>query len=195
MNAEGTDKAEIEARKKAANIAWHAMKGLWRTKREKQQIMVYKGLVKNALMSGLEALVLLDSETNELEQTQCMFLRKVMQGEAHSIDGAGKHFAVTNDAIREKLGISTIASDLQARRVKWLQKMARFPYDHVNVLAALHCKFPWDEGPQVSAQGRHTVHTNVFLQMMLQDIAAVEAKDQKIKHELQSVGWRGFFLK
>eukprot|EP00972_Heterocapsa_arctica_P016506 2436110-Heterocapsa_arctica.AAC.1 len=90
--------------------------------------MFCKSLLVNALLSGLEACVMTDLELRRLEGFSMRKLRVILHGRA-----AGR----TNYWVRVAAQCPTLASLLQARRIRWLQVLLAAPTEHVPLLAAV----------------------------------------------------------
>ncbi len=74
---------------------------------------------------------------------------------------------------REVLKILSIERELRARRVKWLQNVTGRPEENVNMLAALTCRFGWEQIPQVDDNGWATKAANPWLVQFLCDLSKV----------------------
>ena len=92
------------------------------------RVVLLKGCVVPALLQDLDSLVLTQSELQRLESRLVRFARLALQGR-------GPFFRASSDEIRCQAGISTVASWLRCRRLRWFWTMVCS--DNQAVLAAL----------------------------------------------------------
>ena len=99
----------------------------------------------------------------------------------------GKWRSITVGRMREMLRAPTIESELRARRVKWLQSIARQPEENRSLLAALTGKFEWDSSIQLSAGGGATSVTNPWLVQFLHELES-GGDTAKLRHTARTAG-------
>ena len=126
FSCNGSDQAEVKIRLDKARRAWPSMGKLWSSSApERFKVICFRALVQNALLSGLEALVLAAKEVETLEIFQMRCLRRIMCGGAcfkvlrQMSDGSSytQFKALTSTAVRKILKIPTLESELRAKRL------------------------------------------------------------------------------
>ena len=125
---------------------WKRLGVLFRTKR-----MVYKGLVENTLLSGLECETLTAKEMLRLETWNIKHMRKVLgQDNCEMVEGVRRQ--ISNESVREKFGTYTLTSILRKRRLDWLKNIILRVDDNVQLRSAVwgqlrltrNVEIPWN---------------------------------------------------
>ena len=144
------------------------------------------------MLSGLETLVLTAGEEQRLERKQRRHLRALMAGGA--CDWSGSHpVALSNCEVRRRLGFATIKSELQSRRLQWLQSVAFYPEHNSVLLATLTGKYSWEDYDQLDDQARPTCQANPWLRQWYQDLELVGARCECFAADLVEHGWFAIF--
>ena len=192
LSSSGRNGIEVRKRKEAAHVGWKAMGGLWSNclVPVKVKITVFQCLVRNSLLSGLECVCLGKTEVGLLERTQNWYLCRLGRRGAKNVDEGGNETWKSEkmEVLREKLGISSVQSELRARRIKWLQKIGRRPDENLGMLAALTGTYSWDQTEQLAADGWASEHANPWLAQFLEDVRAVCAASPEVADEVGPFG-------
>ena len=98
--------------------------------------MIYKGLVENTLLSGLEAECCTKREIETLENWNLRHMRKVL-GSENSVEVGGVRRQVTNAEVRERFGTHMLWTILMKRRLDWLIQIISEENDQVQLRAAV----------------------------------------------------------
>ncbi len=127
----------------AAEIGWASMAGVWRNRNisMKTKLLVFKCMVRNSILSGQEASNYTELQIHRLGQYQMKKLRIVARA-AHLRED-GTWVSLSNDELRASVKIATIASELQYRRLKWLQRIGRHPGENLQLLCVLAGSSEW----------------------------------------------------
>ena len=198
LTLDSSNQAEINRRFEKAKRAWMAMGKFWSSNvNEKFKIVCYRCLVLNALLSGLEAFALGDTDLVKLEVLQMRFLRKIMCGGAclktlkRTQDGREyvQFQALKNDRVREILKIATLESELRARRVKWLQHLIKWPEAGAPTLHVLESRFLWESQEQIAANGKLTAATNPWTKQFFLDLKVAASVHSDFREQFQQFGW------
>lgn len=187
LTENGSCKPDTRNRCDLANKAWFSLGKLWLSPlgiREKASY--YKSLVLSALLSGLEAVLIDDTDEKALEVQQCKYLRKLMCGEACrkviQTDQQGisptRIFALSNRQVREFTRVQTIASTLASRRLKWLQQLVKHSNLCAGTLALIYGCFLWEGKKQVGLGGRLTTASNPWLRQFYVDLKLLAMYDE-----------------
>ena len=136
-------------------------------------LVVFSAMVRNAALSGLECLVLTDSEYRQLDATICKFSRKVLRGDAcrKTQSATGKVFHAISDTDVYKL-MRLVPSHLELciRRLQYWQSVAREPHLHKLVLAAVFGKMVFDTHDTVLADGSLHGQANLWAKQLESDV-------------------------
>ena len=89
------------------------------------------------LTSGLDVRVLNKGETDMLERHQMRSLRHIAKSPAHTQ-------RETNNAIRQRLEVPTVESQMRVQRLGFYREVYRRPYLNRQVIAALYGHSVWD---------------------------------------------------
>ena len=81
----------------------------------------------------------------------------------------------------------TIASILTFRRLRWLQNIAIFPEEHLQLLGALYGDLPWSR-PQIDARGFATRWASPFLQQIFDDFDILALYNEAFSDSLGDSG-------
>ena len=98
--------------------------------------MIYKGLIENALLSGLEAEALSNTEYAKLEKWNMKYMRKVL-GADNSVEVNGERRQISNTEVRAKFCTHTLNSTMSKRRLDWLVQIVDKPEDNVQLRAGV----------------------------------------------------------
>eukprot|EP00972_Heterocapsa_arctica_P047351 6985170-Heterocapsa_arctica.AAC.1 len=125
----GSNAPEITARLCRATKVWQTMGRVWHTRAISLHVrlLFFRSLMVNALLSGLEACAITDLELSRIESYHMRKLRILLHGQAAR---------QTNDWVRAFTHCPTFASQLQARRIHWLQVLLTSPSHHLPALAS-----------------------------------------------------------
>ena len=94
----------------------------------------FRSNVVGALLTGLECEVLTPADLAKLERCQVLLGRWDRWLHAEIRDNRRQR---SNREVRQMMNISTVESELQAKRLKWWQQIITKPYDNGQLLAAL----------------------------------------------------------
>lgn len=191
-------KSELSVRVEKAKRAWASMGKFWsKPAPEKFKLTCYRALVLNALLSGLEALVPSEKDMRTLEFFQLKCLRRIMCGGAcfkilrQAADGSQyvQFRALTNSAVRESLRVPTIASELRARRIRWLQNMCRWKTAGAITLHILESRFLWEHDDQIASNGRLTNLSSPWVVQFYRDIKIASEYCPRFQEQFILLGW------
>eukprot|EP00974_Lingulodinium_polyedra_P122591 11183462-Lingulodinium_polyedra.AAC.1 len=137
------------------------------------------------LLSGMEARVLLEGETNRMEALLMDLARKALRGSASKTDEFGQKRTPCNAQVRKLFRVARVTTELLIRRLHWWQCMADCPQRHAQCLAALlgQCKF--EAEPPLNGQGRPSAWASPWLLQLNADIHALCGNE--VGAELQHV--------
>ena len=169
----GSNDFEIRARRRAAEVGFYSMGKFWSRNSGRAALVVFSAMVRNAALSGLECLVLTDSEYRQLDATICKFSRKVLRGDAcrKTQSATGKVFHAISDTDVYKL-MRLVPSHLELciRRLQYWQSVAREPHLHKLVLAAVFGKMVFDTHDTVLADGSLHGQANLWAKQLESDV-------------------------
>ena len=169
----GSNDFEIRARRRAAEVGFYSMGKFWTRNSGRAAHVVFSAMVRNAALSGLECLVLTDSEYRQLDATICKFSRKVLRGDAcrKTQSATGKVFHAISDTDVYKL-MRLVPSHLELciRRLQYWQSVAREPHLHKLVLAAVFGKMVFDTHDTVLADGSLHGQANLWAKQLESDV-------------------------
>ena len=126
--------------------------------------------------------------------------RKLMRGKfcgmKEAEGGEVKWWSLSNEEVRTRLMVftGTIASELQYRRVRWLQQIGKHPSDNTGMPATLIGVYAWEQAPQLHCSGRLTSYANPWLQQSMEDISYVSELDCDFAVDFACLGWFSIFL-
>ncbi|CAE8638109.1 unnamed protein product [Polarella glacialis] len=194
---------EISVRILAARKAWAAMGAFWyrETIPCRVRVQIFMALVRNALLSGLETIVLTAPQWLQLERIQMRYLRALMCSQAcvktQELQSTGqvliKYHALTNTQVRTSLHVPTLQSEMTSRRVKWLQQMAQQPEQAKLVFALLHGYFLWEQGQPVQPNGKLTSAASPWLVQHAHDVSLVAQSNTTFAADWTQTGWWAIF--
>ena len=84
----------------------------------------------------MEAEVPSVGDINRMGSTQCTLARRALGSNGSYESGHGRR-QLSNDQVREQMGLYTVESTLRARRLKWWQDSMTSPSENKQLLAAL----------------------------------------------------------
>lgn len=145
---------EIRAPRRAAEIGFMAMGKFWaRQIATSAAKNVFSAMVRNAALSGLENLVLSDADYQQVDATTFRFARKVLRGAACKKvvveDGHTKYHAIPDSDVGKLLSFVPAKLELRVGRLQFWQSVARDPFLHRQVLAAVFRQLWHDESATV----------------------------------------------
>ena len=192
----GNNSMEIEARQAAASQGYYAMGKFWATVTLRRPAnVVFQAMVRGAALSGLEALVLTDTECARLDSTILRFARKLLRGAAchktHT-DGGVLYRAVPDSDVCRLLRIVPSKLELTIRRLQYWQAVARRPDSHSAVLAAVFGTMRYDARDTLCADGSIADSANPWALQFAEDVASLLVLDTA-SERLWGIGHR-FFL-
>ena len=97
---------------------------------------VFKGLVANTMLSGMEAERARPCDLEKMESCLMGLARRLL-GRESVYQCEGKNRQRPNRVIREKLGLMNLRDVLRVRRLKWLLDIIRHPGENLQLRAAL----------------------------------------------------------
>lgn len=178
---------EIQCRIRAAHNGFAVLGGFWKHAAGSRTatVLVFRCMVHEALLSGLESMVLTPSEIHMLDKTILQLGRKVLRGKACSkiretqADGSTtvKYVAQPNKFVWQALRLSPCSIELQIRRLSFWQQVARAPFRHVALLATIFGKFPFERHDTLSVSGECTNTANPWAVQICEDIGALSVCD------------------
>lgn len=156
----GTHGPEVQARlAKAVATLVRLGKHVWGHVGTLQlKVRLYEALVRSVLLYGMECWGLTKGQLRQLEQFQNRALRWIVRSPAHISHES-------NEALRRRLGVCTVESQLRVMRLKWLRAALNAPEHHLQPLCALFGTLPWDDSPP-------TIHDLPLLALIHDDVAA-----------------------
>ena len=127
----------------------------------KPMLNIFRALVFNALVSGMEILVL------SLGRKQ---LRGAVCKKNTDASGEKTYRSLTNAQVLEKTSFrTTLSLELRIRRLRYNQQLARRPANHRQVFAAMFGQYPFESEPTIAPDG--TVHeSNPWLDQFIEDM-------------------------
>ena len=179
----GGNSAEISARIQAAKTGWCCMGKFWSkpSTAKRPVLSIFKCHVHSRLMSGLEARVLLQGELVKLDRTVLTYGRKLMRGEAcvkiTAEDGSTQYHALPSINVWRFLQLAPVRVELQIRRLRYWQSVARRPHLHAAVLAAVFGKLVFETRPTTDDTGRLTPRSNPWARLFQEDLEALGGCD------------------
>ena len=121
----------IETRIRAAKEAFYGMGKAWRSSvRMKTKMMVFKGQVIAALLSGLESETLRECDYNKLETCLTGLLRRAI-GKAGIHDKDGERRQRSNTWMRNYAKVTCIFMELRIRRLNWLTDILKHTKENI----------------------------------------------------------------
>ena len=119
-----------------AQECFHSMGKFWKKPGIlfKVKKMIYRGLVENTLLSGLESEVLTHNEYEKLEKWNVLHMRKVL-GSDNSEEVNGVRRQKSNSEIRKLFGTHTLISIMRKRRLDWLRNIVRYPDENKQLMS------------------------------------------------------------
>lgn len=173
---------EVQMRIHAAKRAWGTFKGCWYDPRIPLKIrrLLYQAVVRSTFITGLIAACLTAGQLKQLEAQQMRCARSLLQGEGRGL---------TNNQVRQRLKLPTLASWLRTQRLHWLQVIMADPPTHAVVLAPLAGSTVWDETAQLNQLGIPLATANPWLRLFWQDVEHLAQTTAPLRDELQGLGW------
>ena len=174
---------EIEVRAQAAYVSWCTFKGLWHRRELPRRGLrsVFLGMVYEVLLAGVDALVLGRRHYDKLDRIVTAYGRRLMRGTAceKTEDEHGQiHYrSVSNSAVFRYLGIASSRVELRIRRLKFLQRLARDPCKHHQVITAIFGTMFFDAEPTIQSDGGLSTYANSYAKTYWEDIQALQSLD------------------
>ena len=193
----GSNHCELGARKAAVERGFYTMGRFWsRNKSLRPAAMVFGAMVRGVAFSGLEALLLSESEYKRLDSIVNKFARKVLRGAACKRtlqeDGQTLYRAMPDDDVCKLLRFVPARVELCVRRLQYWQSVAKCPHLHKTVLAAVFGKLHWDSAASVRDDGGFAACVNPWVGQFQEDMVALLKLDSAAER-LHGIGDR-FFL-
>ena len=137
----GLKSFNTERRINTAQECFYSMGSFWKRPGVHFRVkkMIYKGLIENALLSGLEAEALTNTEYAKLEKWNIRYMRKVL-GPDNSVDVNGERRQISNTEVRSKFNTHTLDSTMSKRRLDWLVQIVDNPDDNAQLRAGVFGK-------------------------------------------------------
>ena len=128
--------------------------------------LLFRGMVQETLLSGLEATVLRSVDIRKLDRALLQLGRKVLQGVACEkqtvVDQHGfssiKYQAKPNEFVWKQLQMAPCDIELRIKRLTFWQQVARAPDLHVSLLASVFGEFEFDSPMLCLDSGKLTLH-------------------------------------
>eukprot|EP00969_Alexandrium_andersonii_P073265 3232369-Alexandrium_andersonii.AAC.1 len=161
----GNNEPDIQQHILAAKRGWDAYGRFWTRSGADLSAMrgVFYAMVVSPLVSGLEAAVLEKKQTAKLEATMFKYARKMLRGRACkrvAVEGVVRYTNLPNEEVQRMLDLVPIETELQVRRLKYWQKVAMYPGEHKQVIAAVLGAIEGEDGPTISPSGELAQHAN-----------------------------------
>ena len=87
-----------------------------------RKVLVFKAVVNEALLSALEVRPLTPADEHELEAARGLLLRRLFGRSGYgAVAGNPSRSSVSLHNLRQRAGVSTVASELRVRRLLWLR--------------------------------------------------------------------------
>ena len=163
-------------RVRAAKASWARMGRFWfwSLASRRGKLLVYRALVHNTLLSGLECLVLEKQKYAQLGSLVLRHGRKLMQGQAcfkqQLADGSTRYVACKSKDVWRWLRLCPSELELQVRRLSWYQQLARDIERHQCVLLALLGKLGCEVHDTIDAAGRVLPNANPWAKQFAADM-------------------------
>ena len=138
MIENGSARRNVEQRIAAAKAGFQAMYGIWGKRGIAGDLIreLFRSMVQGAILSGMDAEVPSEGDIRRMESIQCTLARRAMGSEGSYESHRGRRQLI-DDQVRNMMGISTVKSELRARRIKWWQAVMDAPEENKQMLAAL----------------------------------------------------------
>ena len=178
---------EISHRVRAAYGGYNSMGSFWSRASgcRRATLLVFRCMVHEALLSGLEALFLSASDVRKLDKVVMQLGRKIMRGGAclkqrvAQPDGSEvvKYTAKPNAFVWRFLRIAPSEIELRIKRLVFWQQVARAPSKHAALLATMFAQFPFEDSPTLYPDGRPASDSHAWVTLLCNDIEALREVD------------------
>ena len=174
---------EIDKRAKAAYVSWCTFQGSWHRRELPRRGLtsVFLGMVYEVLLAGLDALVLGRRQYDQLDRIITAYGRRLMRGtaceKAEDEQGQIHYRSVLNSAVFRFLGIASSRIELRIRRLKFLQRQARDPRKHHQVITAIFGTMFFEGEPTIQPDGGLSTYANSYAKTYWEDIQALRSLD------------------
>lgn len=126
---------------------WHVLGRYWTCSApSRSKFFLFRCVVYNAVLSGLESRVLLNSEVSQVDTFIVQKLRALLRGAAHTTGMHGEHHTMTNLQVFKRCKICPTKVELVARRITWYQSMSKRPQDNEALITAAFGCIPGLDG-------------------------------------------------
>ena len=93
------------------------------------------------------------------------------------------------------LKVPTVASELRARRLRWLQQMVLFPEKSRSTLAALVGQSYWEPDSPIDNKGNLTSASSPWLLQFFDDLDALAKVNSLFRKDWSEFGWNAVYRK
>ena len=205
LHCTGDSLPEIRKHIHESQVAWAKLGPFWsrRAIPTRYRTSAYCTMVRSVMLTGLETLAFTWEMLHKLETVQTRFLRKICCGMACEkrtvLDDEGnertKYTAKSNETVRQMLKVPTVASELRARRLRWLQQMVLFPEKSRSTLAALVGQSYWEPDSPIDNKGNLTSASSPWLLQFFDDLDALAKVNSLFRKDWSEFGWNAVYRK
>ena len=124
LQSNGSTQAELRKRIGAAKSGFALFARFFKRSRVPlaRKVLVFKAVVNESLRSALEVRPLNVSDCHGLEKSRGLLLRRLFGRQGFgAVAGDASHRSVTVESLRQKINLSTVASELRVLRLLWLR--------------------------------------------------------------------------
>ena len=178
---------EIQERIRAAFSGYASMGSFWSRARNSRKAvrLLFRGMVQETLLSGLEATVLRSVDIRKLDRALLQLGRKVLQGVACEkqtvVDQDGfssiKYQAKPNEFVWKQLQMAPCDIELRIKRLTFWQQVARAPDLQVSLLASVFGEIEFDSPMLCLDSGKPTNAAHAWILRLCEDIEALRQSD------------------
>ena len=178
IDVNGSNKAAVIERIKLARASHVRLTpGIFqsRTYTTGSKTQLYKTHEATVLTSGLDIRVLNKGENDMLERHQMRSLRHITKSPAHTQ-------RETNNAIRQRLGVPTVESQMRVQRLGFYREVCKRPHLNRQVIAALYGHSVWDPHEP-------TIRTLPHMKQLHNDIKALWQANHRETNAAEPTTW------
>ncbi|CAE7796881.1 unnamed protein product [Symbiodinium sp. CCMP2456] len=178
---------EVQVRIRAAFSGFSSMGSFWSRARSSRKAvrLLFRGMVQEALLSGLEATVLHPADIRKLDKALLHLGRKVLQGAAcekqtvAEQDGSNsiKYHAKPNEFVWKQLQMAPCDIELRIKRLTFWQQVARAPDLQVSLLATMFGQFGFGNPMLCLDSGKPSGTAHAWILQLCEDIEALRVSD------------------
>ena len=172
---------EVKQRLAAVRAAFNSSGSFWTQpgvpKRWKRCMLVCK--VQNAALTCLVPFLLTDVQCKRLDKAIAACGRVALMGKAYCEKGEVKSCMSTGEILKD-WRLAPCATELQVRRIRWMQSWAASPQENEQVLATMFGKMEAESCNTVDEEGRLTADAHPWALWAMADLRAMADMDDAI---------------